>query len=231
MKLAGRDDVAGRLRASGLVPTHCIPAVSTILPMATRPTPVEPEARVAAICASVRRFAELGAASVLFITGPPGERELAEARRVVVEGMRAIGAAAAAAGIAVGLEPVHTSGTTHTWVHTIPDALALADEAGGDVGVFVDTWNLWDTPGFHDDVRAAGGRITGVHLADRREPTRGFYDRVFPGDGVVPFAPFLAALEEAGYDGWMDVEIFSEELWEVPAAELAARAVAAVARL
>jgi sugar phosphate isomerase/epimerase len=216
------------VRASGLAVTHCIPAVSTILPLAGRPGPAEPEARVEAICASVRRLAALGASSMLFITGP-ADRD--GARRIVVDGIAAIGEAAARAGLRVGLEPIHPSGTTHSFVHTIPDALALVDEAGAaaSVGVFVDTWNLGDAPGVYDDLRRSRDRVVGVHLADRRSPTRSFYDRALPGEGTIPLRPFLEALD---WDGWADVEIFSDEsfedsLWRLPPEQAARRAVAA----
>jgi sugar phosphate isomerase/epimerase len=73
----------------------------------------------------------------------------------------------------------------------------------------------------------------GVHVADWREPTRGWADRVLPGEGVAPLPEILGALERAGWDGYYDLEVFSDNgtfgnawpdsLWEVPADELARR--------
>jgi sugar phosphate isomerase/epimerase len=57
---------------------------------------------------------------------------------------------------------------------------------------------------------------------------------VLPGQGAADLPTLLAALEAAGWDGFYDVEIFSDNgvfgdawpdsLWDVPADELARRA-------
>ena len=64
------------------------------------------------------------------------------------------------------------------------------------------------------------------------------FDRVLPGDGTIALAPILRALVDAGFDGWWDVEIFSDNgvfgecfhdsLWQVDPAELAWRAIGAL---
>ncbi len=96
-----------------------------------------------------------------------------------------------------------------------------------------DTWHLWDAAGLLEQIGANVDRIAGVHVGDRREATRSEFDRVLPGDGVIPLGPILRALEAAGYEGWHDVEIFSDNglfgkafpdsLWALPAAEAAQR--------
>ena len=80
-------------------------------------------------------------------------------------------------------------------------------------------------------------RFVGVHVADRREPTRGWADRAFPGEGVAGVPEILAALDAAGWDGLYDIEIFSDDgtfgsdlagsLWALPETEALARARAA----
>ena len=64
---------------------------------------------------------------------------------------------------------------------------------------------------------------------------------MLPGDGVIDLAAAFRALDAAGYDGWYDVEIFSDNgvfgeafpdsLWDVDAAELARRARESVERV
>ena len=73
-----------------------------------------------------------------------------------------------------------------------------------------------------------------MHVSDRREPTRSHFDRVLPGDGVLDLGAVFRTLEAGGYDGWYDVEIFSDNgafgdafpdsLWDVDPTELARRA-------
>ena len=113
-------------------------------------------------------------------------------------------------------------------VHTIPPPLELIGDA--DVGILLDTWHVPDPAG---SPRTSTGSV-GVHVADRREPTRSHFDRVLPGEGVLELGAVLRALEDGGYDGWYDVEIFSDNgafgdafpdsLWDVEPAELARRA-------
>ena len=224
------DGAAGLLRESGLRATHCIPAVPSILPLPLMEGPAEPEVRIEALCASVRRLAELDPICVVFLTGP------GEARDVVREGISAVAAAGQAAGVRVALEPVHASqADAFSFVHAIPDALELIGSAP--VAIMLDLWHI------HDPVEIAphADRIAGVHVSDRREPTRSHFDRVLPGDGDLDLAAAVRALESGGYDGWYDVEIFSDNgvfgdafpdsLWDVDAFELARRARESVERL
>jgi sugar phosphate isomerase/epimerase len=89
---------------------------------------------------------------------------------------------------------------------------------------------VWDTPTVWDDIEAHVGRFTGVHVADVPDPVRHPSDRLLPGDGVADLPRLVGALDAAGWNGFFDVEIFSDtslpdSLWSVPADELARRSV------
>src|SRR5262249_15023887 len=156
---------AERLRESGLRATHCIPAVPSILPLTLMEGPAEPEERIEALCASVRRLAELDPVCVAFLTRPGSERE------IVPEGIRAVAAAGQAAGVAVALEPVHASqADAFSFVHTLDDAAELIGSEP--VGIMLDLWHVSDPAA----IAAHADRILGVHVSDRREPTRGHFD-------------------------------------------------------
>ena len=88
----GGDDTADRatLAAAGLGVANCVPLVPTILPNPVMEGPDDPDERIAAICSSVERFGAFEPSSVLCLTGPVGTFGEAEARRIVVEGLRAI---------------------------------------------------------------------------------------------------------------------------------------------
>ena len=237
-KLPPGDDVAAaeRLRASGLASTNVVPAIPSILPLPLMPGPDDPSERVGAICSSLRRLTAFEPDCCVCLTGPAGGRDPRAARRTVVEGLRRIADAADEAGVPVGLEPINrVGGEDWTIATSIPDALELLDEAGDPpgLGIMFDAWHLWSTPTLLDDVAEHAGRFTGVHVSDWREPTRGWADRVLPGDGVAGLPTILAALELAGWEGPYDLEIFSDDgtfgddypdsLWKVPAPELARR--------
>ena len=228
MKLG--EGAAERLRESGLRATHCVPAVPSILPLPLMEGPEQPGERIEALCASIRRLAELEPVCVVFLTGPTGDRD------IVREGIRAVAAAGEAAGVRVALEPMHpTQADVFSFVHTIPDALELI--SGEPVSIMLDTWHISDPAAIEPYV----DEIVGVHVADRREPTRSHFDRVLPGDGVLDLAAVFRTLEAGGYDGWYDVEIFSDNgafgdafpdsLWDVDPGELARRARQSVERV
>ena len=111
----------------------------------------------------------------------------------------------------------------------------MIDDAGHPaLGIQVDTWHLWNTPNVVDEIAQHADRIVGVHVADWREPTRKWADRVLPGDGAAGLPRLLGALDATGWNGYYDVEIFSDNgafgdawpdsLWDVPTEELARRA-------
>jgi sugar phosphate isomerase/epimerase len=233
-KLSG-DHVADRdaLHGAGLEATNCIPAVPTILPNPVMKGPADPDERIESLRASVFRFAEFAPAAVICLTGPVGRFGEAEARRIVIEGLQAAAEAAAACGVQFALEPIHRSEReTFSFVHSIPEALELLDEAGlDDVGVLVDTYHVGDTDSVLADLERHTERIVGLHVADH--PAEVSEGRALPGEGVTPTRELVQTLRGAGWDGWLDVEIFStpDGFWALPPDEAARRAHAAAVRL
>jgi sugar phosphate isomerase/epimerase len=228
-------DALEQLAASGLGSATAVPAVSSILPLPLLPGPEAPEERIQSLCASVRRLARFEPAAVLCNTGPAGERDPGEARRIVVDGLREVAREAESAGVRLALEPFQREGI-EDWaiVNTLGDAAELIEEVGGGtIGIQFDVWHLWNTPNLLDEIRRLAHLFVGVHVCDWREPTRGWADRVLPGDGAADLPGILGALEDAGWDGFYDLEIFSDNgafgsaypgsLWELDAAELARR--------
>jgi sugar phosphate isomerase/epimerase len=240
----GRDaEALERLAGSGLRSAAAIPAVPSILPLPLMPGADDPQERIEAICASVHRLAPFRPSGIVCLTGPTGPRGHDDARATVVEGLRTIADEAAAAGVRVGLEPVNrVGGEDWTIISSIPEAVALVDEADRPaLGIQFDTWHLWNTDTLLEDIAREARRFVGVHVADWREPTRTWADRVLPGDGTAELPSILGALEAAGWDGLYDLEIFSDDgtfgntwpdsLWAEDGAALAGRGRAALERI
>ena len=240
-KLPAGGDAAVREKfwASGLKASVCLPAVLSILPLPQFAGPSEPEQRVQALIAGIRRLEVFRPACCFCLTGPNGGFEEGRARAIVVAGLRQAARAAAELGVPLGLEPIHASLRDEwTMVTSIPETLDLIAEVGEpNLGIGFDTWHLGETPNLFEHIRVHARRIVGVHLSDRRNPTRGWADRVLPGDGTLDLPGMLRALEAAGYDGWYDLEVLSDNglfgnsyadsLWNVPPVQLVGRARAA----
>lgn len=93
-------------------------------------------------------------------------------------------------------------------VRTLPEALAVHS---GPIVVDTFHWALGD--GSLAGLKACDPtRIAVVHVNDAPSADLqhlGDEDRVLPGEGVLPMAPFYGALAEIGYDGVLSVEVFS----------------------
>ena len=204
----------GKLRESGLTVTICLPTLLSVLPMPPFPGPEDPEVRVESLCASVRRLAAFDPVTLLVLTGPAGDRDPEEARKIALEGLREVARTAREVGVPIALEPIHASARDDfTIVDTIPDAVVLAEEVGEPLGILFDTWHLWDTPDVLDHVRSEAHRFPAVHINDWRAETRGWDDRAVPGEGVMDLPAIFGALEDGGFDGWFELEVFSAETY------------------
>jgi sugar phosphate isomerase/epimerase len=238
----GRDEeILEHMTARGLTATLCCPTVPSIIPDPVFHSPATPKERTDALCASIRRLAKFGPAGILCVSGPQGEYETAaEARRVVVEGLRIAADVAGENGTYIGLEPYRVA--SGTLITTMDETLAMVDEIGSpNVKLIMDAWHFWDLPNIFEDLSANVDKLVGVQLSDYRDPTRSWCDRVLPGDGVIDTRGLFRALEDAGYDGWYDIEVFSDDgrygnkyedsLWLQPAADVARRGVEQVKQL
>lgn len=233
-KLPKDESVSDALARSGLQVANCVPVVPSILPwdLPGMEGPRDPKERIASLCASMPRLAKYNPASVLVITGPIGKFKPDDAHAIVVDGLRQVTAAARAAGVRLGLEPINPiQHDTVSFVNTIADAMAMLHDAHADgLGIMADTYNLWhEKPA---DLAAIAKHVTGLHVADMpREAGR--TDRVLPGEGGSNSADLASALINAGWHGMIDVEIFStpDRFWGLPVAEAAKRAHGADAAL
>jgi sugar phosphate isomerase/epimerase len=245
LKLDGGDDAAALelLDESGLERASAVPTVPSILPLPLLGGPDDPAERIDALCRSLERLAPFRPAGIVCLTGTGEGRDPDEARRIVVDGLRTVAAEAERHGLRLGLEPYQRDGGG-PWsiVTSIPEAVDLIADAGDPpaLGLQFDVWHLWNTPTLLDDVEREVDRFVGVHVADHREPTRGWADRALPGEGAAGVPAILAALDAAGWDGLYDIEIFSDDgtfgselagsLWALPETEALARARAAFER-
>jgi sugar phosphate isomerase/epimerase len=219
----GDTEALEQLEASGLGSAAAIPAVPSILPLPLMEGPEEPQQRIEAICASLHRLAPFKPSGVVCLTGPGDDRD------TVVEGLRTIGDEAARAGVRVGLEPVNRiGGEDWTMISSLSEAVDLLEDADRTaLGIQFDSWHVWNTPEVVEDIESYVDLFVGVHIADWSAATRGWCDRVLPGDGVADLPQILGALDRAGWDGYYDLEIFSDNgtfgntwsgsLWDVPA--------------
>ena len=174
--------------------------------------------------------AAIGAECIVVIGGglAPGSRDLPAARAMFADGLAAVLPHARAAGVALALEPMHPMyAADRGCVTTIKEMLDIADALGNDgLGIAVDTYHVWWDPELAPQLARAGRRIIAHHICDWLVPTKHLLnDRGMMGDGVIDFPAIRRMVEDAGYRGIQEVEIFSEDWWSRPGDEVLATAV------
>ncbi len=209
------------LRASGLVATSTIGAILSPLP--TVPAGLyagisDPAERVAAMCASIDRLAPFAPDTIVFSTGAEVGYSRDDAVAIAADGLRTAARHAAGHGLTLSLEPVRDVGFNASFLRTMRETLDFLDLVGEpNLLVCYDVYHLWDDPEALDLVAGNAHRIGSVQISDWHEPPRARGDRLIPGDGVIDLAAILGALDAAGYEGWYDLEIFSDDgRWGTP---------------
>jgi sugar phosphate isomerase/epimerase len=185
-------------------------------------TAAEPSARRRAIDdnrRAIEEAAQLSAACLVLVVGglPPGSVDLSGARDRVAEAVAELVPYAAGHGVRLALEPMHPIYCADRGVlSTLAQALDLAELfAPEQVGVVVDTFHVWWDPEVLRQIERAAGRIAGFQVCDWITPLPAdtLLARGMMGDGHIDFRLLRSAVENAGYDGDIEVEIFNADIW------------------
>jgi len=186
---------------------------------------VDAAGRYAAIEENLRAINEahaLRAQCLVLVAGglPKGSKDVAGAREQVHEGIAAILPHARNAGVPLAIEPLHPMyAADRACINTLAQALDLCDavdpHSEGGLGVAVDVYHVWWDPQLAAQIKRAGkARLLAFHICDWLVPTRDLLnDRGMMGDGVIDLPRIRSWMEQAGYTGLHEVEIFSELDW------------------
>ena len=167
---------------------------------------------------AIEEARELNAQCLVLVVGGllPGSKDLVSAREHVRESLSKILPEARKAGVSLAIEPLHPmQAADRACINTLEQALDLCDALGDGVGVAVDVYHVWWDPKLKSQIERAGKkRILGYHICDWLVPTRDLLnDRGMMGDGVIDLPKIRSWVEAAGYTGFHEVEIFSEQNW------------------
>lgn len=168
--------------------------------------------------------ATIGAPCVVMVVGGVrSDKDIADQRERVREGLHALAPHAEAVGVKLGLEPLHPMyAGDRSVLNRIKDANDLIDELGDKAaGLVPDVYHCWWDPDFEPELRRAGkDRILTFHYCDWLVPTRTLCDRGMVGDGVVDIPRVRGWLDDIGYENCFELELFSElDWWKRPGAE------------
>jgi sugar phosphate isomerase/epimerase len=177
-------------------------------------------ARKAAIDDNLRcldEAAAIGAPQVVLVCGAVPGIPLQEARKQITDGIAACVDHARATGVQLAIEPLHPMyADSRSAVNTIGQANDIIDAIGGDapVGIAADVYHIWWDPDLASSIAAAGKRIIGFHVCDWRTPTVDLLnDRGLMGEGCIDIRAIKHMVNSAGFDGFNEIEIFSDRWW------------------
>lgn len=162
---------------------------------------------------------ELGTKLIVLVCGADPSQSLEDSRRQIFDGIAEIIPEARDAGIKLAIEPLHPMyADSRSAINTLSQANDLAESINSPwVGVAVDVYHLWWDPQLEKEIERCGRNkaLLAFHVCDWKSPTVDILnDRGLMGEGCIPVRKIRSWVEAAGFRGFNEVEIFSNEYWK-----------------
>jgi sugar phosphate isomerase/epimerase len=167
---------------------------------------------------AMEQAAALGAPQVVLVCGADPNQSLKVSRQQIKEGITALLPQAERLGVKLSIEPLHPMyAGDKSAISSLRQANDLCEEIDSPwVGVAIDVYHLWWDDQLEKEIYRCGksDNIFAFHVCDWRVPTTDFLtDRGLMGEGCIPVKQIREWVEKAGFDGYNEVEVFSERLW------------------
>ena len=177
---------------------------------------------------AVDEACELGAPCLVLVVGSlPGalagraaHKDIALARSQVRDGIAELLDYARSVRMPLAIEPLHPMyAADRACINTMAHALDICDELdpqrSGAIGVALDVYHVWWDPKLQAQIERAGKRrLLAFHVCDWLTPTTDLLnDRGMMGDGVIDIPRIRGWVEDQGFAGYSEVEIFSAGNW------------------
>ena len=167
---------------------------------------------------AMEQAAALGAPQVVLVCGADPNQSLKVSRQQIKEGIIALLPQAERLGVKLSIEPLHPMyAGDKSAISSLGQANDLCEEIDSPwVGVAIDVYHLWWDDQLEKEIYRCGksDNIFAFHVCDWRVPTTDFLtDRGLMGEGCIPVKQIREWVEKAGFDGYNEVEVFSERLW------------------
>ena len=160
----------------------------------------------------------LGCPMLVLVCGAEPAISLEKSRDQIREGIEAILPYAANANVKLAIEPLHPMyADTRSGINTMEQANDMAEYfQSAYVGVAVDVYHLWWDPQLEKEIYRCGknDNLFAFHICDWLSPTVDMLnDRGLMGDGCINVKQIRGWVENAGFTGFNEVEIFSNKHW------------------
>ena len=148
----------------------------------------------------------------------PGQ-SLTESRKHIRDGIAAVLPYAEAAGVKLAIEPLHPMyADSRSAINTLEQANDMAEELNSPwIGIALDVYHLWWDPNLKQEIKRCGqnSNLSAFHICDWKTPTLDLLnDRGLMGEGCINIREIRGWVEECGFIGFNEVEIFSNLYWQ-----------------
>ncbi|WP_353484009.1 sugar phosphate isomerase/epimerase family protein [Haliscomenobacter sp.] len=162
---------------------------------------------------------ELGTKLIVLVCGADPAQPLADSRQQIQDGIETLLPEASAAGVQLAIEPLHPMyADTRSAINTLAQANDMCEAINSPwVGVAVDVYHLWWDPSLKQEIKRCGENkhLLAFHICDWKSPTVDMLnDRGLMGEGCIPLPKIRSWVEATGFNGFIEVEIFSTEYWK-----------------
>lgn len=162
---------------------------------------------------------ELGAPLLVLVCGADPGQSLEESRKQIQEGIANCIEHAKHAQVKLAIEPLHPMyAGDRSAINTLAQANDMAEALQSNwIGVAVDIYHLWWDNDLENQIKRCGlnGHLSAFHICDWKTPTLDMLnDRGLMGEGCIDIKKIRGWVEEAGFDGFNEVEIFSTIYWQ-----------------
>lgn len=191
--------------------------------MFSAPDPVDRRKRMEDNFRAVDAAAAFAADTLVLVVGPANGVKLDEARNIVRDAVSELVEYARPRGVRLGLEPLHPMfAADRSVLLTLEQAYELAQmHESTEVGIIVDVYHIWWDPKLYPLLAKIENRIFGFHVSDWLTPLPDvLVGRGMMGDGVIEIRRIREAVDAAGYQGSIEVEIFNQKIWDAPGDEV-----------
>jgi sugar phosphate isomerase/epimerase len=168
---------------------------------------------------SIEQAHAIGAPLIVLVCGAVVGQSLAESRRQITDGIGSVLAAAEHAGVKLAIEPLHPLyADNRSAVNTMRQAHEICDALGSpkQLGIAVDLYHVWWDAELEQQIKHAGQtkRLDAFHICDWKTPTIDLLnDRGLMGEGCINIREISEWVDQAGFKGYREVEIFSDKWW------------------
>ena len=182
---------------------------------------LDPEKRKAAIVNNLEMLEEAASMEIpllVLVCGAEPAQPLQTSRDQIRDGIERILPRATELGVRLAIEPLHPMyADTRSAITSLKQANDMCEAIQDDfLGVAVDVYHLWFDEDLEQEISRCGkqGNLFAYHICDWKVPTTHMLnDRGLMGEGCIPLKQIRGWVEDAGFEGFHEVEIFSEHYW------------------